>query len=118
MARAPMKLDLKKNQMHKDLEKAPGAKVTEADIAKEKSKGGAHSLPRTPRSGITPQRGNGSERLAASTICACPDSNQSQIRTTMKPSTIWYRPHRTFDAETVHGLLSSIDAVLGFELSR
>jgi hypothetical protein len=40
MARAPMKLDLKKNQMHKDLEKAPGAKVTEADIAKEKSKGG------------------------------------------------------------------------------
>jgi hypothetical protein len=26
--------------MHKDLEKAPGAKVTEADIAKEKSKGG------------------------------------------------------------------------------
>ena len=40
MARAPMKLDLKKNQMHKDLEKAPGAKFTEADIAKEKSKGG------------------------------------------------------------------------------
>ena len=40
MARAPMKLDLKKNQMHKDVGKAPGAKVTEADIAKEKSKGG------------------------------------------------------------------------------
>jgi hypothetical protein len=40
MVRAPMKLDLKKNQMHKDVEKAPGAKVTEADIAKEKSKGG------------------------------------------------------------------------------
>jgi hypothetical protein len=40
MARAPMKLDLKKNQMHKDVEKAPGAKITEADIAKEKSKGG------------------------------------------------------------------------------
>jgi hypothetical protein len=40
MARAPMKLDLKKNQMHKDIGKAPGAKVTEADIAKEKSKGG------------------------------------------------------------------------------
>jgi hypothetical protein len=40
MARARMKLDLKKNQMHKDVEKAPGAKITEADIAKEKSKGG------------------------------------------------------------------------------
>jgi len=40
MARAPMKLDLKKNKMHKDLGKAPGAKITEADIAKEKSKGG------------------------------------------------------------------------------
>jgi hypothetical protein len=40
MARAPMKLDLKKNQMHKDVGKALGAKVTEADIAKEKSKGG------------------------------------------------------------------------------
>jgi hypothetical protein len=40
MARTPMKLDLKKNQMHKDVGKAPGAKVTEADIAKEKSKGG------------------------------------------------------------------------------
>jgi hypothetical protein len=26
--------------MHKDVGKAPGAKVTEADIAKEKSKGG------------------------------------------------------------------------------
>jgi hypothetical protein len=35
-----MKLDLKKNQMHKDVGKARGAKVTEADIAKEKSKGG------------------------------------------------------------------------------
>jgi hypothetical protein len=40
MARAPMKLDLKKNKMHKDVGKAPGAKITEADIAKEKSKGG------------------------------------------------------------------------------
>ena len=40
MARAPMKLDLKKNQLHKDVGKAPGAKVTESDIAKEKSKGG------------------------------------------------------------------------------
>ena len=40
MARAPMKLDLNKNKMHKDVGKAPGAKITEADIAKEKSKGG------------------------------------------------------------------------------
>jgi hypothetical protein len=40
MARVPMKLQLKKNQLHKDLGKAPGAKTTEADIAKEKSKGG------------------------------------------------------------------------------
>ena len=40
MTRAPMKLDLKKNQMHKDLGKAPGAKITVADIAKEKAKGG------------------------------------------------------------------------------
>jgi hypothetical protein len=35
-----MKLDLNKNKMHKDVGKAPGAKITEADIAKEKSKGG------------------------------------------------------------------------------
>jgi hypothetical protein len=41
MARAPMKLDLKKNQLHKDFGKAPGAKVTEADIAEEKAKGDA-----------------------------------------------------------------------------
>ena len=40
MARAPMKFDLKKNKMHKDLGKAPGTKITEADIAKEKSKAG------------------------------------------------------------------------------
>jgi hypothetical protein len=40
MARAPMKLHLKKNQLHKDVGKAPGAKITAADIAKEKSKGG------------------------------------------------------------------------------
>ena len=39
MARAPMKLQVKKNQLHKDVGKAPGAKITEADIAKEKSKG-------------------------------------------------------------------------------
>jgi hypothetical protein len=41
MARAPMKLNLKKNRLHKDVGKAPGAKLTEADIAKEKAKGGA-----------------------------------------------------------------------------
>jgi hypothetical protein len=35
-----MKLNLKKNQMHKDVGKTPGAKITEADVAKEKSKGG------------------------------------------------------------------------------
>jgi hypothetical protein len=40
MARTPMKLDLKKNQLHKDVGKAPGTKITEADIAKEKSRGG------------------------------------------------------------------------------
>ena len=40
MTRAPMKLNLKKNQMHKDVGKTSGAKITEADVAKEKSKGG------------------------------------------------------------------------------
>ena len=40
MTRAPMKLQLKKNQLHEDVGKAPGAKITEADIAKEKAKGG------------------------------------------------------------------------------
>jgi hypothetical protein len=40
MARAPMKLNLKKNQMHKDLGKAAGAKITGADISREKAKGG------------------------------------------------------------------------------
>ena len=40
MARAPMKLNLKKDRMHRDLGKAPGTKLTKADIAKEKSKGG------------------------------------------------------------------------------
>ena len=40
MARAPMKLNLKKDKMHKDVGKASGAKLTEADIAKEKSRGG------------------------------------------------------------------------------
>ncbi|MGA2778674.1 MAG: hypothetical protein ABSF94_14055 [Steroidobacteraceae bacterium] len=40
MARAPMKLKLKKNQLHKDVGKASGVKVTTADIATEKAKGG------------------------------------------------------------------------------
>ena len=40
MARAPMKLHLKKDQLHEDVGKAPGVKITEADIATEKAKGG------------------------------------------------------------------------------
>ncbi|MCJ7451165.1 MAG: hypothetical protein MUO39_01640 [Steroidobacteraceae bacterium] len=40
MTRAAMKLHLKKDQLHRDVGKAPGSKITEADIAKEKSKGG------------------------------------------------------------------------------
>lgn len=40
MTRAPLKLSLKKNQMHKDVGKTAGAKITQADIAKEKAKGG------------------------------------------------------------------------------
>jgi hypothetical protein len=43
MARAPMKLHLKKNQLHKDVGKAPGAKLTAADIANEKAKGGVYA---------------------------------------------------------------------------
>ena len=43
MARAPMKLHVKKNQLHKDVGKAPGARITKADIAKEKSKGGVYA---------------------------------------------------------------------------
>jgi hypothetical protein len=31
---------VKKGQMHKDLGKKPGAKITSSDIAKEKAKGG------------------------------------------------------------------------------
>lgn len=40
MARAPMKMNLKKDKLHKDVGKASGTKITEADIAKEKSRGG------------------------------------------------------------------------------
>ena len=43
MGRAPMKLKLKKNQLHKDVGKAPGLKLTEADIKKEKAKGGVYA---------------------------------------------------------------------------
>lgn len=43
MARVPMKLHLKKSRLHKDVGKASGAKITEADIAKEKSKGGVYA---------------------------------------------------------------------------
>ena len=57
LAREPMKLDLKKNRLHDDVGKAPGTKITEADIAKEKAKvvcsPSAHSLSRMQRSGIT-----------------------------------------------------------------
>jgi hypothetical protein len=38
-----MKLHLKKNRLHKDVGKAPGTKITEADIAKEKAKGGVYA---------------------------------------------------------------------------
>jgi hypothetical protein len=38
--RAPLKLHLKKGQLHRDLGKAPGTRLTEADLAKEESKGG------------------------------------------------------------------------------
>ena len=31
---------IKKGQLHRDLGKSPGAKITSADIAKEKAKGG------------------------------------------------------------------------------
>jgi hypothetical protein len=35
-----MKLHLKKNQLHEDVGKAAGVKITDADIATEKAKGG------------------------------------------------------------------------------
>jgi hypothetical protein len=43
VARAPMKLHLKKDQLHKDVGKAPGVKLTAVDIAKEKAKGGVYA---------------------------------------------------------------------------
>lgn len=67
MTRSPMKLELKKNRLHKDIGKATEVKITKADIAKEKSKGGvsssARSSPKTPRSGNTRERGTGSGTL-------------------------------------------------------
>jgi len=41
--RAPLKLHLKKGQLHRDLGKAPGTRLTEADLATEKSKGGVYA---------------------------------------------------------------------------
>ncbi len=38
-----MKLHLKAGQLHRDLGKPPGAKLTLADLAKEKSKGGVYA---------------------------------------------------------------------------
>ena len=43
MARAPLSLHLKKNQLHKDIGKAAGAPLTEADLAAEKAKGGVYA---------------------------------------------------------------------------
>jgi len=34
---------IKKGQMHKDLGKKPGAPITQADVAKEKAKGGVYA---------------------------------------------------------------------------
>jgi len=41
--RAPLTLHLKKGQLHRDLGKAPGTRLTEADLATEKSKGGVYA---------------------------------------------------------------------------
>ena len=43
MTRSSLKLHLKKDQLHKDIGKASGAKLTEDDIAKEKAKGGVYA---------------------------------------------------------------------------
>jgi hypothetical protein len=43
MPRAPMKLQLKKNQLHKDAGKAAGTRISAADLAKEKAKGGVYA---------------------------------------------------------------------------
>jgi len=41
--RVRMTLHLKKGQLHRDLGKAPGTRLTEADLALEKSKGGVYA---------------------------------------------------------------------------
>ena len=41
--RAPLKLHLKKGQLHRDLGKSAGTKLTQADLAAEKSKGGVYA---------------------------------------------------------------------------
>lgn len=40
MPRAPMGLHVKKNQLHTDVGKPAGARITQADIAAERAKGG------------------------------------------------------------------------------
>ena len=41
--RPPLALHLKKGQLHRDLGKAPGTRLTEADLATEKAKGGVYA---------------------------------------------------------------------------
>ncbi len=42
-SRAPMHLHLKAGQLHTDLGKAPGSRLSEADLAREKAKGGVYA---------------------------------------------------------------------------
>ena len=56
IARIPMKLHLEKDRLHKDVGKAPGTKITEADIAKEKSKGMDADCVATSAVGRIPRR--------------------------------------------------------------
>jgi hypothetical protein len=42
--RTPLKLKLKRGQLHKDLAKAPSARLTDADLAEEHAKGGVYAL--------------------------------------------------------------------------
>ena len=41
--RSPMTLRLKKGQLHRDLGKPPGSRLTEADLNAEKAKGGVYA---------------------------------------------------------------------------
>jgi hypothetical protein len=43
MTRKPLNLKLTANQLHKDVGKPAGEKITEADLAAEKSKGGVYA---------------------------------------------------------------------------